>query len=552
MGMERPWLKNYPEDIPKTIEYPEVPLSRFLEDSAERYGNRTAIIYFGHKISYKELNEFADSFAMALQSLGVAKGDRVAIQLPNIPQYIIAFYAALKIGAIVVQTNPMYTEWELERMLNDSGARTIITLRHLYPKVRALKEKTGLQEIIVARIRDFLPSVKKMLYPLKQLLEGDQVKVGKDAYTYEFKDLLKRHLGEKPEATQIKPAEDIALLQYTGGTTGIPKGAMLTHKNLLANTIQTRSWFTKAVEGEEICLSVLPFFHVYGMTVCMNLPIYMAATMILLPRFEIDEILETINHYHPTLFPGVPTMYVAINNHPQVKRYDIRSIRECISGSAPLPLEVKRRFEELTGGKLVEGYGLSEASPVTHCNPLYGLQKEGSIGIPFPDTDSKIVDLETGKDLGINEVGELAVSGPQVMKGYWRNPEETAKVLKDNWLYTGDIAKMDEQGYFYIVDRKKDMIISGGLKIYPREVEEILYQHPKVREAAVVGIPDEYWGESVKAFIVPKAGKKPSAEEIIAFCAEKLSKFKVPKVVEFKEELPKTMVGKVLRRELKK
>ncbi|RLC69430.1 MAG: long-chain fatty acid--CoA ligase, partial [Chloroflexi bacterium] len=336
-----------------------------------------------------------------------------------------------------------------------------------------------------------------------------------------------------------------------GGTTGVPKGAMLTHKNMLANAIQVRHWLVDAKEGGEVMLSVLPFFHVYGMTVCMNMAIYIGSAMVLLPQFKVKEVLEAINKYKPTLFPGVATMYVAINTYPEVSKYDISSIRACIAGAMPLPYEVWTKFEEITGGKLVEGYGLTEASPVTHCNPIYGLRKP-CIGLPFPDTEAKIVDLETGeKELPIGEIGELAVRGPQVMKGYWNMPEETKMVLKpDGWLLTGDIAKMDEDGYFYIVDRKKDMILSGGYNIYPREIEEVLYAHPKVKEVAAVGVPDEYKGEVPKVFIVLKEGETATEEEIIAYCKENLAKYKIPKYVEFRKELPKTMVGKILRRVL--
>jgi long-chain acyl-CoA synthetase len=327
---------------------------------------------------------------------------------------------------------------------------------------------------------------------------------------------------------------------------------MLTHRNLVANALQSRSWYLRVEEGKERILAVLPFFHVYGMTVAMNMAIAMGAAMILIPRFRIDEVLETINRYQPTIFPGAPTMYVAFNTHPHIKKYKVGSIKECISGSAPLPVEVKKRFEELTGGRLVEGYGLSEASPVTHCNPLDGRDIPGSIGLPFPDTEAKIIDPATGEELGIGQVGELVVRGPQVMKGYWNKPEETAQALKGGWLHTGDIAMMDERGYFYIVDRAKDMIIASGYNVYPREVEEVLYQHPKVAEVAVIGVPDPYRGETVKAFIVPRAGERPSIEELTQFCRERLAAYKVPRLIEFRDSLPKSAVGKVLKRELRR
>jgi len=444
----------------------------------------------------------------------------------------------------------MYTERELKELLCDCGAETIVTLDLLYPRVEAIRSQTKLRRVILTSIKDFLPPSLKALYPLKELMERKRVRLRRGDF-YRFGELLRRHRGGGPPAVEIDPAEDVAILQYTGGTTGTPKGAMLTHRNLVANALQTRAWFLQAEEGNERALAVLPFFHVYGMTVAMNLPIALASAIILLPRFQIDEVLKTINRYQPTMFPGAPTIYVAFNNHPHIKRYKVGSIKECISGSAPLPVEVKKRFEELTGGRLVEGYGLSEASPVTHSNPLDGRDIPGSIGFPLPDTDAKIVDLDTDEELGVGEVGELVIRGPQVMKGYWNRPEETAQTLKDGWLHTGDIAKMDEQGYFYIVDREKDVIIASGYNVYPREVEEVLYQHPKVAEAAVVGIPDPYRGETVKAFIVPHAGEELDEEELVAFCRKHLAAYKVPRLIEFRESLPKTAVGKVLKRELR-
>jgi len=488
------------------------------------------------------------TFAAALHDLGVNKGDRISINLPNIPQFVIAFYGALRLGAIVVQTNPMYTERELKELMNDSGAETIVTLDLLYPRVEAIRSHVGLKRVILTSVKDFLPPLLRALYPLKELLEHKRVGLrGEDFYS--FPGLLRRYRGERPPQVELDPENDVALLQYTGGTTGLPKGAMLTHRNLVANALQTRSWFLRAEEGHERVLAVLPFFHVYGMTVAMNLPIALASAMILLPRFQIDELLKIINRDQPTMFPGAPTIYVAFNNHPQIKKYKVGSIKECISGSAPLPVEVKRRFEELTGGRLVEGYGLSEASPVTHSNPLDGRDIPGSIGLPLPDTEAKIVGLESGEELGVGEVGELIVRGPQVMKGYWNRPEETAETLKDGWLHTGDIAKMDERGYFYIVDREKDVIIASGYNVYPREVEEVLYQHPQVAEAAVVGVPDPYRGETVKAFIVPKGAL--NEEELVAFCRKHLAAYKVPRLIEFRDSLPKTAIGKVLKRELR-
>lgn len=542
--MEKPWLTSYPQGVPPSVDYPKIPLFGLLEEAAHKHPDHPAILYYGRRISYRELDESVGAFAAALHDLGVRQGDRVSINLPNIPQFVMAFYGTLRLGAIAVQTNPMYTERELKELLNDSGAATIVTLDSLAPRVEAIRSQTGLQRVILTEIKDFLPPLLRALYPLKP---HERVRL-KGNFS-RFVGLLQRYRGQKPPSVQLDPSEDVAILQYTGGTTGIPKGAMLTHMNLVANVLQSRAWFLQAQEGRERVLAALPFFHVYGMTVAMNLAIALASTMILIPRFQIDEALRVINRYQPTMFPGAPTIYVAFNNHPQIKRYKLGSIRECISGSAPLPVEVKRRFEELTGGRLVEGYGLSEASPVTHCNPLDGRDVAGSIGVPFPDTEAKIVDLKTGTDLGVGQIGELVIRGPQVMKGYWKNPEETAQTLKDGWLHTGDIAKMDERGYFYIVDREKDMIISSGYNVYPREVEEVLYQHPKVAEAAVVGIPDSYRGESVKAFIVPKG--ELLEEELIDFCRQQLAAYKIPRIIELRDSLPKSTIGKVLKRELR-
>ena len=549
--MERPWLANYPKEVPPSLEYPTIPLFALLDESARRFPDHPALIYYGRRITYRELKELTEAFAAALYALGVHSGDRVSLNLPNIPQFAIALYGTLRLGAIVVQTNPMYTERELVELVHDSGAETMVALDLLAPRVEAVRLQTGLKRVIYTGVQDFLPPVKRALYPVKALLEGKRVVRPTGPETYDFNELLRRYRGQRAPEVSLDPEDDVALLQYTGGTTGTPKGAMLTHKNLVANALQVKAWYIRAEEGKEKTLAVLPFFHVYGMTVALNLSVALAAAIILVPRFQIDEVLGIIKRYQPTMFPGAPTIYVAFNNHPHVRKYNVGSIKECISGSAPLPVEVKKQFEELTGGRLVEGYGLSEASPVTHANPLDGRDIPGSIGLPLPDTDAKIVDPESGAELDVGEVGELVVRGPQVMKGYWRRPEETERVLKGGWLHTGDIARMDEQGYFYIVDREKDVIIASGYNVYPREVEEVLYQHPGVEEAAVIGVPDPYRGETVKAFIVPRPGAELDAEELIEFCRERLARYKVPKLIEFRESLPKSAVGKVLKRELR-
>ncbi|MEW6244438.1 MAG: long-chain fatty acid--CoA ligase [Bacillota bacterium] len=545
--MNRPWVKYYDSGVPTTIDYPRIPLYGLLERSAAKFPKRVAINFLGGLITYEQLNRMADAFAAALVNMGVKKGDRVCIYLPNCPQFPIAYFGALKAGAVVVPTNPLYVERELQHQVCNSGAETIITLTLFYPRVRNIKTQTPLKNVIVTNIKEYFPPVLKALFTLaKEKKEGHRVKV--EPGVYEFSRLMREFDGRPYDKPAVDP-DDVACLLYTGGTTGVPKGAVLRHSNLLSNAIATRHWLNDIKEGEEVVLSVLPFFHSYGMTTCLNMGTYIAATLVLLPKFELGQLLSTINKTKPTLFPGVPTIYVAINNAPDISKYNLKSIRACISGAAGLPVEVQARFEAITGGRLVEGYGLSEASPVTHCNPIYGLRKPGSIGIPFPDTEARIVDLESGKEVKpAGEIGELVVRGPQVMKGYWQMPDETEAVLRDGWLYTGDIAKCDEDGYFYIVDRKKDMIIAGGFNIYPREIEEVLYTHPKVKEAVAVGIHDEYRGETVKAYVVLKEGEASTPEEIIQFCRERLAKYKVPREIEFRNELPKTMVGKILRR----
>jgi long-chain acyl-CoA synthetase len=539
-AMHRPWLKFYEEGVPHHIEYPRVPLYQVLDDTARDFPNLDAVIFQGRRIKYGELAGWTQDLASALHQIGIEKGERVAIMLPNCPQYIVAYYAILKLGGVVVNVNPMYVERELEFQLHDAGAQAILVLRDLLPRLETVREKIPLKSMILTDLDEHVRTARRKA-PAQELNPG----------VYEYAELLEKGKTQVPPVVSVNP-DEVALLQYTGGTTGFSKGAMLTHYNLVSDVIQCVSWNVGAERGKERMLAVLPLFHVYGMTVTMNEAIYLAATIILLPRFQIDDTLEAIKAYQPTRFPGVPTMYIAIINHPRVKEYDISSIKVCSSGSAPLPVEALKRFEELTGGKISEGYGLTEASPVTHANPFSGQRKIGSIGLPRPDTDAKIVDLETGeKDLSPGEEGELCIRGPQVMKGYWNRPEETAKSLRNGWLYTGDIARMDEEGYFYIVDRKKDMIICGGFNVYPREVEEALYLHPKILEAAVLGVPEPYRGETVKAFIVLKPGQKATGEEIIEFCRKNLARFKVPTQVEFRKELPKSHVGKVLRKVLR-
>jgi long-chain acyl-CoA synthetase len=547
--MSRPWLTAYEPEVSPRLDYPEAPLQHFLSDTARNFPKNPAITFYGKQLTYETLAALVARCANALRALGVRPGDRVALMLPNVPQTVIGYYGALTAGAVVVQMNPLYVEREIEFQLADSGAETIIALDLFYPRIDAVKARTPLKRIIVTGVKDFLPVPLKWLYPFKAKREGQWVDVPRVEAVHDLLSLL-HAASEQPPPVTIG-AGDLALLQYTGGTTGTPKGVMLSHRNLAANVIQCHAWMPSLRPGREVFLGVIPFFHVYGMSTCMNLAVKIGAKLVLLPKFKTDEVLTAIRKSRVTIFMGVQAMYVAINNHPKAGRYDLSSIRICISGAGPLHAEVQDRFEQLTKGKLVEGYGLTESAPVTHCNPIFGKRKKGSIGIPFPDTDAKVMDAETGeKELKVGQVGELAVRGPQVMMGYWNQPGETEGVLRDGWLFTGDITRMDEDGYFYIVDRKKDMIKTRGENVYPREVEEVLFRYHKIKDAVVVGLPESFSVEVIKAYIVLKEGEIATPQEIIGYCARELAKYKVPKFVEFRQELPKTMVGKVLRRVL--
>ncbi|MHA6252082.1 long-chain-fatty-acid--CoA ligase [Oceanobacillus sp. CAU 1775] len=550
MEVTKLWHDHYPKEIPIHIDYEEKPLSSFLEETASKFPEKKALHFMGKELSYGELYTQAKQFANYLQSLGLQKGDKVAIMLPNSPQAVISYYGILFAGGTVVQTNPLYTERELEYQVKDSDTSIIICLDILLPRVTNVQGKTKLKHKIVTGIKDYLPFPKNLIYPFIQKKEYNMVvKVEQSEDTHVWQNIMKNSKPEfkKPE---IDPKNDIALLQYTGGTTGHPKGVILTHYNLVANLQMCEAWLYKTKPGEETVLAVLPFFHVYGMTTVMNFAVKQASKMILMPKFNAEDVLKVIDKQKPTLFPGAPTIYIGLINHPDISKYDLSSIRACISGSAALPKEVQDKFEQITGGRLVEGYGLTETSPVTHANPVWGNRINGSIGLPWPNTDAKVVSLETGEEVPTGETGEIVVKGPQVMRGYWNNPEETDNVLKDGWFHTGDMGYMDEKGYFYVVDRKKDMIIAGGFNIYPREVEEVLYEHEAIQEAVIVGVPDPYRGETVKAFIVLKDGHQVTEEELNAFTRERLAAFKIPRKYEFRDELPKTIVGKILRRKL--
>ena len=556
MTITQPWLAHYDPNVPASLIYPEAPIHSLLEGAVKRHADRPALEFLGYELTYAQLWEQAKRFATALERLGIKKGDRVAIMLPNCPQFVIAFFGASMIGAVVVNTSPLYVARELEHQLRDSGAETLIVLNLFYPRYREIASTVPVKRVIVTSISDYLPFPKNILYPLKTKREGNWVEVKPEQHIFFFKRLIAKYPAQ-PAKVNIDP-DDLALLQYTGGTTGTPKGAMLTHRNLMANVWQAVSWTPNLRDGAEVTLGVIPFFHVYGMTVAMNMALKSAGKIVLLPRFNTKDVLEAIQKHKVTMFPGVPTMYVAINNHPDVKKYDLSSVEICLSGAAPLPLEVAQQFERITGGKLLEGYGLTETSPCTHNNPVNGVRRPGSIGLPIPSVDCRVVD-ENGHSVAVGEIGEFAISGPNVMRGYWQKPDETAQVFRDDldggqtkgrYLMTGDMGRMDADGYFEIVDRKKDMIAASGYNVYPREVEEVLYQHPSVQEAVVIGIPDPYRGETVKAFVVLKSGETTSSEQMLEFCKLRLSPYKVPKVLEFRIELPKTLIGKILRRVL--
>ncbi len=549
---ERPWLKCYDEGAPHHIDYPAVPLFYFLEDSARKYPDKACTIFKGATISYREMNELTDRLAVGLADLGVKKGDRVGIFMPNTPQFVMAYFAILKLGAVVVATNPLYSQREIEHQVNDAGIEVMVVMSNFYNTIKGVQPKTKIRTVIVTNLKETLPAVLSVLFSLtKEKKGGFRVQLAQgDVW---MKDLIARHKPEDRPKVDVGP-EDVALFQYSGGTTGISKGAVALHRNLVANSLQVRKWMVSAEDGKEIVLMAIPLFHVYGMVAGMNFAMASGASLVMVPNpRDLKDVLTNIQRFKGTIFPGVPTLYNAINNHPDVLagKYNLSTIKACISGSAPLMRETKEKFEALTGGKLFEGYGLSEAPTATHCNPMFGLNPPGSIGLPLPDVVCRIINLDDGVTvLPPGQVGELVIQGPQVMKGYHNMPTETANTLRDGWLYTGDIARMDENGYFYIVDRKKELIKPGGYQVWPREVEEVIMENPKVLEVGVAGVPDPYRGETVKAWVVLKPGETATEEELQAWCKERLAKFKVPTEVEFRKELPKTTVGKILRREL--
>lgn len=544
---DRPWLSSYDEGVPKTLEYPEKTLPEILEIMAGRFPDHPFIRFYGTTLTYRQVNRLVDRFANLLRQEGIKPGDRVALYLPNCPPCVIAFFGVLRAGAILTQLNPLYSASETAHQLKDSGAQHVVSLDRFAPILRQVAQDCRLKKVWVTRINDYFPVPLKWLFVLKSLKEKSWVPWPKESLFASFKDELMKAPAEK-HSVSLK-MDETALLQYTGGTTGVAKGVILTHRNLVANAYQCKCWFPSLKEGEEVFMLAIPIFHCYGMTAGMTFALVMGASMVLVPKFEVAQVLKFVDKYKVGIFPGVQAIYVAINNYSDVGKYNVHSIKACISGAGPLHQEVQKKFEELTGGKLVEGYGLTEASPVTHCNPVYGKRKMGMIGLPFVGTDSKIVDVETGKkDLKPKEIGELVIQGPQVMQGYWNHPAETDMVLKDGWLYTGDIGYMDEEGFFAIVDRKKDMVKVGGENVYPRDVEEVLFQNEKILDCVVAGVPDEKLVDKIKAYIVLKPGQTATPGEIVEFCKGRMAKYKVPKEVEFREALPKNMVGKMLRR----
>lgn len=549
---EKPWLQKYDEGVSQSIEYPDINLIEMYNETARKYPDASLTIFKGARISYAEMNRLTDRLAAGLASLGVKKGDRVGIFMPNTPQFVMAYFAILKLGGVVVATNPLYSEREIEHQLNDSGIEVMLVMSNFYNIVKKVQPNTRLRTVIVSNIKETLPGLLRLLFTLtRERKDGHKVELRSgDVW---MQNLIDRFSPQDRPQVEISP-DDTALFQYSGGTTGISKAAVATHRNLVANSLQMAEWFVTAEEGKEIVLMAIPLFHVYGMLAGLLFGIRIGSSLVMVPNpRDLKDVLSNIQIYSATLFPGVPTLYNAINNHPDVKagKYDLSSIKACISGSAPLLRETKESFEGLTGGVVFEGYGLSEAPTATHCNPMVGENRTGSIGLPLPDVEVRIISLDDGVTvLPVGEIGEMVIKGPQVMKGYHNMPTETANVLREGWLYTGDIAYMDEDGYFYIVDRKKELIKPGGYQVWPREVEETIMENPKVLEVGVAGVPDPYRGETVKAWVVLKPGENCSEEEVREWCRERLAKFKVPTTVEFRDELPKTTVGKILRREL--
>ena len=543
----RPWLGHYDTDTAHTIPIPHQPLFRFLESAADWAPRRVATVFYGKTLTYRQLEARTNQFARGLRNLGITAGDRVQIVLPNTPQFLIAYYAVLKLGAVVVLSNPDANAELIVSHSRETAAKVLVTLSAFSRLAKLIQTSTDVQALIFTGIGKHVTTSKDSAY-------------GRHKHPTDEDEELARQIGRRmseiiadqsaePPRVNVAPG-DLAVISYTSGTTGRPRGVCLSHRNLVANALQTRHWMKEIVYGKEVVLAVVPFEHSYGMTAAMNLPILIAAKIVIISVFELQQVLEQIRRYKPTLFPGVPSMFTLINQARNVRSYGLSSIKACISGAAPLPVEVQEAFEKLTRGRLVEGYGLTEAAPVTHSNPLFGLRKVGSIGVPLPNTDAKIVDILSGQDLPVGQVGELLVRGPQVMQGYWRVDGNEESVVRDGWLHTGDVAVMDADGYFKIISRKRDTIFTGDYSVYPRDVEEVLYEHNKVLEVAVVGVGHEAGNQRVKAFVVPRPESRLSKEELLALCRRRLEAYAVPWEIEFRQALPRSFIGKVLRRAL--
>jgi long-chain acyl-CoA synthetase len=547
---KKPWLKHYQPGVPPTITYEETCLPEFLERCTQRHPDKMALNFQGYEISFAKLNDMVNRFAVCLQNFGIRKGDAVALLLPNVIPCVAAYYAAMRIGAITVMNNPLYSDRELDHQFNDSGARVLVTLDLLANRMIDLRPKTKIKQIVYTSIGDYLPFPKNLLFPLVGVKKGLAAKVKPARDVYRWKPLVAA-ASTQPTKAQLS-MDDTAMYQYTGGTTGVSKGVILTHGNLGKQAQQVAAW-TPGFGHDHVMLGALPFFHVFGLTTALNSALSQGWGIVLVPKPQPPQLIEAISTYKPTVAALVPTMFIGMLQHPDIDKVDLTSIEACISGSAPIPVEIIKEFEERTGAFILEGYGLTEATPITHCNPnSKEKRKIGSIGVPFPDTHCRIVDIADDTiDMPLGEPGELLVKGPQVMQGYWKKPEATDEALASGWLHTGDIATMDEDGFFFIVDRKKDMIIAGGYNIYPRDIEEVFYMNPKVMEASAIGIPHPTRGEAVKVFVVLKPGQTATQEEMIAFCGDKLAKYKWPTEIEFRTELPKTNVGKILKKTLR-
>jgi long-chain acyl-CoA synthetase len=544
-----PWLKKYPKDIDWHTDIPLKPLHAIMEHARQTYPDRPALHFMGKTYTFRQVYKRVRRMACGLQQMGVKKDTKVGLFLPNCPQFIIAYFAVLRIGGVVVNYNPLYSSHELEHQINDSGTEIMITLgmKALYPKLPQFLHKTSLRKIIVSDLPEVLPFPKNMLFAKAKKREIAHWPRDNDHVSFQSL-LAKRGI---PEAVEIDPVKDLAVLQYTGGTTGVPKGTMLTHANLYANTVQTGHWFTGLNEGHERVLGVLPLFHVFAMTVVMNISLLKGCEITLHPRFDLHGVIKDIEARQITLFPGVPTIYAAIINYKKLTNFDLSSLKVCFSGGAPLPHEVKTQFENLTGCKLIEGYGLSESSPVASANPLFGENKTGSIGIPIPGTVIEICDVDDEDNiLPQGEQGEICLSGPQIMAGYWKNKKESDSVLRNGRLHTGDVGYIDEDGYTFIVDRLKEMIITGGYNVYPRNIEEVLYTHESIVEAAVLGIEHPKRGQMIKAYVVKKEGSSLTEAAVRSYLKDRVAGYAVPHKVEFRNELPKSMIGKILKKEL--